>query len=474
MSDTKPATKRRRTKTIDSVLAHRERTLNSFYKLAPASQSLAIDFPQLEKPSVDTARMTARALISTPAVDRVGDVLNPMGCVTRNYALNPVVLWAHGFSNGFDIPLGKSEDENGQLTVEMTEGGVYATCHFSKSLAESEQIFQLIDEGIVRATSVREAPLESYWSGENLHVDSWDLEEWSWCAVGVNPECVAKALDVLSKNRLAGRVIAPSIAKSLLLIVPEQKRHGIGFEEIPVVKTKPTAAQLKSMSPDELAKAKADMPEVAAEVDDEIKRRKAELDAMIPESAASTPAETVESEMESSDEIPSMEDVPYGQTVLASHFNGMRDLIDGCMAALGKLENPTVKEGLTEILAALNAQQDALVGLYSSAYPDAPALKADVPEGETEAGAMKAFLAKSQNNQYQIQGIIARVNGVAKSVDAKNRSVLTNATAQLSRLATAAKSMKSAPKVEPKPETDSAEIESLNQRLNELLAKVQK
>lgn len=178
--------------------------LGRLYKLAADKPSLAMD--RMTQPYVDRSKMTARAVISTATIDRVGDVLVPTGCVTDNYEKNPVVLWAHGME-GIGQPIGTSRNPDGQLDVTISATDVQATCWFSQSSLEAAQIFELVDEGIIRATSVRETPIKTRMRhdpslGDLLIVDEWELEEWSWCAVGMNPDAVAKAI---SRNRLGGR-----------------------------------------------------------------------------------------------------------------------------------------------------------------------------------------------------------------------------------------------------------------------------
>ena len=174
--------------------------------------------------------MSATAVISTASIDRVGDALIPRGCRLDNYAKNPVVMWAHGLE-GITQPIGTSRDASGNLAVFVSDEDVRATSWFSQKSLAAAQIFELIDEGIIRATSVRETPIRSRIqrnpvAGDVLVVEEWDLEEWSWCAVGVNPDAVAKAL---YRNRLGGQPIIPSIVKSLTAVAPSYTRFGIGI-----------------------------------------------------------------------------------------------------------------------------------------------------------------------------------------------------------------------------------------------------
>lgn len=459
----------RRTKTIDSILHARrgDRVPGLAYKLAPGSESLAMDV--LSEPRVDRGRMAATAIISTPVVDRVGDVLNPLGCKLDNYRKNPAVLWAHGFDD-ITLPVGKSEDPDGNLSVSISEEGVAATCFFSQRSLEAAQIFELVDEGIVRGTSVRETPIVSSFQrdqqyGDLLIVDEWDLEEWSWCCVGVNPEAVAKAL---GRNRLAGKPIVPSILKSLSAVAPSLKHYGKGFDpaETVPVKKRYTPAQLKAMSDEDLTKAKADAENPEA-ITDEEKRRKAE-----------TPAETeTETEVEPTDEDSA--NTPYGAQVVSAVHAAITGAIANIEQAMGPLENPEVKAALGDIMAALGDQCTALEGVYTAQYPEQPALKADCGEQADAAEAMKAFLASGRLPQLQMAGIGARLKSLAssKNLNAEQRGVIGGIVGHLARLGQQAKSYKPAAKSAQTDDADEekrkalqAQIQAANDQLARLTA----
>ena len=215
-------------KEYSDVVAQRSRRPGRHYRLSTESPSLA--FELTGQPYVDRSAMSAKAVISTATVDRVGDVLIPKGCQISNFVKNPVVLWAHGLE-GSGRPIGTSRDPDGNVAIVITDEDVQATSWFSQSSLEASQIFELIDEGIVRATSVRETPIKSHVrhdpeAGDLVIVEEWELEEWSWCAVGVNPDAVAKALH---RNRLGGQPIIPSIRKSLTVVAPTLRRFGVGL-----------------------------------------------------------------------------------------------------------------------------------------------------------------------------------------------------------------------------------------------------
>lgn len=174
--------------------------------------------------------MSATAVITTPAWDRTNDSLNPEGGSTEKYKSNPVVLWDHG--KDITIPVAKCEDRNGTLSIVKSKDGWIGTSYFSQKCKQSAQIFDLITEGIIRATSVRFCPLEQpVVKSQGRLFNSWELEEWSWCPIGVNPEAIRCAL---SSDRLAGSQMDGSIRKSLMSSIPKQttSTFKIGWENM--------------------------------------------------------------------------------------------------------------------------------------------------------------------------------------------------------------------------------------------------
>lgn len=195
--------------------------IGSFYDVTGTDGHDGQWLSRQEVVSVDTSKMTASAIITTPSFDRERDALNPRGASLKNYSLNPIVLWNHGFD--CSLPIGRSSDDDNNLTLEVSDAGIIATCHFSKSLPLANQIFGLIDEDIVRATSVRFTPLERpKQKAHGLLHGSYDLEEWSWVPIGVNPKAVRP---VLSSGKLNGEQLMPTLTKSLKAFVPPHKRR---------------------------------------------------------------------------------------------------------------------------------------------------------------------------------------------------------------------------------------------------------
>lgn len=403
---------------MNAVVANRPRQPGRHYKLSAGNESLA--FERMGQPYVDRAAMSARAVISTATVDRVGDVLIPTGCQLANFSKNPVVLWAHGLE-GSGRPIATSRDPNGNIAVTISEDEVQATSWFSQSSLEASQVFELIDEGIVCATSVRETPIKSHLRhdpivGDVLIVEEWDLEEWSWCAVGINPDAVAKTLH---RNRLGGHPIIPSIRKSLTSVAPTLRRFGVGLP-VEMKVTDPTQTTLATDPTD---------GELPAAWDDDLDSNSQ----------------------------------PYGATVVSAVHASLASTCQNIIDALGPLENPTVKDGLQAILSSLQEQLVALEGLYASSYPNQSQLKSDSDDDhDDDSEAMKAFLASGKVASLQVVGLSGRLKGLigARNLTPIQRGTLKCVTQQLASLVSQAKSQLS--------QSDDAKVLALQTSIREL------
>ena len=377
---------------LDQLVASRPRIQGRHYQLSPESSSLA--FERSGQPYVNRSEMSARAVISTSTVDRVGDVLIPTGCRLTNFAKNPVVLWAHGLE-GISQPIATSCDPTGQLSVTISTDDIQATAWFSQTSLEASQIFELIDEGIVRATSVRETPIKTRIQrdsnvGEILIVEEWDLEEWSWCAVGVNPDAVAKTLH---RNRLGGRPIVPSILKSLMAVSPTTRRFGVGLSRENSVTDHTFADNCDA---------------VGAQPNDSTEW----TDTMIDDSAQ-----------------------PYGSTVVSAIHTSLMSTCQNAETAMATLENPPVRDGLNAILEVLRNQLAVLEGLHATNYPDQSDLKSD-DAANSDSEELKAFLASGQLASLHVLGLGARLKGMiaARNLTSVQRKTLSTVSEQLTKL----------------------------------------
>ena len=157
---------------------------------------------------------------------------------------------------------------------------------------------------------------------------------------------------------------------------------------------------------------------------------------------------------------------PYGSTVVSAVHASLTAACQNIEDAMGPLENPTVKEGLSAILASLQQQIAAIEGLHASSYPDQPALKSDDGGSEQDEDAMKAFLASGRVASLQVLGLGARLKGLvsARNLTIDQRRTLNGVSRQLARLVSQSKSHLC--------DNDDAKMAALQKSIRELMAMV--
>ena len=265
---------------------------------------------------VDESEMSATAVISTPAWDRQNDSLNPLGGSYENYRLNPVVFWDHG--KDVSTPIAKCIDDDRKLLLYPSADGIKAKSIFSSRNKISEQIFALVADDIIHATSIRFQPLERPVSkSEGLRYEVWDMEEWSWCGLGVNPEAVR---DVVAKGRIAGSSIDGSILKSLTGRMPKSSTTKVTWSD-PMNRRRKRRPVRKS-------------------------RRKLRVaDVLDPKK-------------------------PYGSQLMVATHSHLKSITRGLDVGMDNLENPRVRDLLDGVKAMLSEVTGALEGGYSEEYPE--------------------------------------------------------------------------------------------------------
>lgn len=124
--------------------------------------------------------------ISTAAVDRDGDTIDPKGWDLGSYSKNPVVLWAHDYSQP---PVGKA------VNVKSTASGLQADVEFlPKGMSPfADMIHDMCKDGFLNATSVGFRGVEYDQAQERKGYDfkKQELLEFSIVPVPSNPEALA-------------------------------------------------------------------------------------------------------------------------------------------------------------------------------------------------------------------------------------------------------------------------------------------
>jgi hypothetical protein len=440
------------------------------YPFSGNAKSLVLDSdPDSAVPSINTAKMCASVVISTPTPDRSEDVMEPLGVVLDNYRRNPVVYLDHGFY--LPTPVAKSEDREGNLSVTVLDDRIEATSYFDASIPESAQVFDLIAANFLRSASINFTPLEAEYRTADvtdrgrpgMHITSWELLEWSWVGIPDNPEAVVKLLE---KNRLAGRPIADSIRKSLARFVPEKVPQGRGWspaksntkpEADAVAKIKFTKQQIRKMAPDirkavgeqvdeETAKA---MEEVAAEEEAaKAKKGKKTADGAMPEDEAKAEGDeepVVDGQAEGDSEPTETTDsgeMPLGAQRLGELHGMLAAMEQQCRAAAGPIENVPVKEAMLAMCDSLAGMTEEASSLYASTYPDQPGLKSEgaADSGNTEESPVAKFLAGASANRLPLAGLTAKIKSLsdAKGIPQVHRLTLKSVAGGLGRILSAA------------------------------------
>lgn len=183
------------------------------------------------------------------------------GLILDAFQQNPVVLFNHG--EGFPLPIGRSADQSGNLAVRIQKLKAIATVYFSQSNPFANDVFGLVNEGILKMASVGFMPQKakrlkysterladgvvdispggpnSYFGGFDF-VES-DLMEWSIVAIGADPGALRQCL---SAGNIGGEKIASPFFKFWLSQRAEAKPAiGIGFDASAVEKAESQTAK---------------------------------------------------------------------------------------------------------------------------------------------------------------------------------------------------------------------------------------
>lgn len=140
---------------------------------------------------INEKERTLVSVVSTGAVDRMGEVIEPEGIDLKNYRKNPIVLWAHNYGSP---PIGRS------LWIKKQNGGLVSKMEFAKT-ERAEEIFSLYKGGFLNAFSIGFSSIESEPMDKNdtsffgpKRFKKTEMLEYSAVPVPANPEALAMAM----------------------------------------------------------------------------------------------------------------------------------------------------------------------------------------------------------------------------------------------------------------------------------------
>lgn len=320
---------------------------------------------------IDAQLMSARAVINTPCEDREGDIIVPKGVHLENFSKNPVVLWEHGLGE-ITRPIAKCQHPDGNLALAVEEDQILATSYFTDKSLESLQIFHLIAEGLVRATSVRAVPIKSTTrktsnNGIGIILEEWELIEWSWGALGVNPDAIARTIH---KGKIEGRNISDPLLKSLKSVLSPGKQSIPGW-------TKSSKHFSQENRDEESASSAPESDDLNVQSHSEncdayeLEKtdKKVDVNRLSPNPDETRIKTKLNSTQVSEFPNPKTECIPLGAQILKSIQSSISEMTRQASSASVALENERVKSFLETFLITLENERIALEKFYNGNYP---------------------------------------------------------------------------------------------------------
>jgi hypothetical protein len=199
---------------------------------------------------VDQKSMAVTAILSTPAEDTDGDVIESLGIDTKSHARNPVVLWNHQQNLP---PVARAELAGIGYTVTKSADGLRGTSVFSSKVAFSSELFALYSDDILRAWSVgvdlrggETHRRKSSAGRDGLLIKRCSLREYSAVAVGANSDALTVKLQkgFGLKDKFKEQLLIAAL--SPFAIAPTAWSNGWTPEAEPMSDETPTDAVEKS------------------------------------------------------------------------------------------------------------------------------------------------------------------------------------------------------------------------------------
>jgi HK97 family phage major capsid protein/HK97 family phage prohead protease len=163
-------------------------------KAAPVDRAWSV----LTVKAVDVEQRTIEGIASTPSVDRMGDIVEPMGA---KFSLPMPLLWQHRHGE----PVGQV------MAARATKDGISIKAQFAK-IDEPGELKNLVDKawqsvkaGLVRGLSIGFKPLEYSFLDENggMRFSAWNWFELSLVTIPANADAQISLIKSLDADLLA-------------------------------------------------------------------------------------------------------------------------------------------------------------------------------------------------------------------------------------------------------------------------------
>lgn len=174
---------------------------------------------EFEVKEIDAENRTITGMITTDAVDRYREVVDPNGAVLEAYRKNPVVLLNHA---SWGLPIGKN------LWIKSASNGLIAKTQFADTQL-GRDVLGLYEGKYMRAWSIGFIP--QAWEdydvvefGYRRKYTQWELLEYSAVTVPANPEAVTNALDRVGDPQLRSLIELEGMRQQADALASAQQR----------------------------------------------------------------------------------------------------------------------------------------------------------------------------------------------------------------------------------------------------------
>ena len=358
--------------------------------------------------AADVKNMSVSCVITTQNADSHGDTIMSSGIDTATlHEKNPVVMFNHGWG-GNSMPIGKSEND-GKYTVVKGLGKVSSVTHFSQTLPQAEQVFSLIEEGILRGVSVGIYMDEAEWREDAVNPDKWPslvvskcrLFEYSHTPVPVNGEALT---DKVRKGVLCGRPIDEVLLRSFAPYVKEKTEVVVGGFDV--------EAFTKSLTDAILVKVDERLSEKLASVTVKTDAGDNPPNVEPPK----VPDETlVKAETE---EVVAVNQEPTGSLALTGVYDRIAETCEYIDMMSRSEMNAEVQAELNAVAAVFDDSAYRLSALHRQDYPQLDPIVASDIEGDSRKTTEERCKARADAHTNKVQAALLDRKRLSKSVKA--------------------------------------------------------
>lgn len=407
--------------------------------------------------TTDGGRMTCHVVISTQSQDHSKDIVVTAGMDLSTHRRNPVVLLDHGAD--LTLPLGLAEDPDRRHTVKLLGDRAEAVTWFSQKLRQAEEVFALIDEGILRGASIGFLPHdydvldEVGPSGRNgLLLKKTELVEYSHTALPDNREALTIRLE---KGRLAGGPISPLIRKALRPhCLPRTPTVTGGYDAHKGGRSMAVSTKNGKAGGRLPTRTKSDYPPPDDDRDDDTDDTgiPGQEDKVAEGSVPDIPEEMPTPGGDEPDIVDDTPDMPQGAKTLTDLHTEISNLVGKLEEHAKVNERPEVSAKLDDLHEMCDTLLSEIAGDFSTLYPDLPKLEGglaeggdtadesdDVPDFDAEDAPKKKKKAAKRRNAKRLETLFVRRDHIkVKRLTKAARSVCGDAAEDMGELAKAA------------------------------------